>query len=236
MNRSGAIPILWLLLAAATPVAAAVEEAPVTQLYEVRHLNVEEGALLARQRCLELGAPRCDYNIRGRNFFEFIAAPQAQESVRAVLAERDLPPATQAFQITLLVAGKGPASRPDLPASGRRALDDLESFLPYRSYTLLDAGVTRTADKANLALGGDQGYRAQIRFHGDPRTAPELKVEFAMDQVYQRRRDDGGAEDVHRDIVETSFSMSVGETVVVGTSRLDGGDEALVVLVTAAED
>jgi hypothetical protein len=43
-------------------------------------------------------------------------------------------------------------------------------------------------------------------------------------------------ETVHKDIVETSFSMKVGETVVVGTSKLDGGDEALVVLVTALSE
>lgn len=35
-------------------------------------------------------------------------------------------------------------------------------------------------------------------------------------------------------LLATSFSMTVGETLVVGTSKLDGGDEALVVLLTAA--
>ena len=36
-----------------------------------------------------------------------------------------------------------------------------------------------------------------------------------------------------REILSTSFSIKVGETLVVGTSKLDGGDEALVVLLTA---
>jgi hypothetical protein len=35
-----------------------------------------------------------------------------------------------------------------------------------------------------------------------------------------------------RPLIRTSFSMDVGETVVVGTSRLDG-DKALIVLLTA---
>jgi hypothetical protein len=34
-------------------------------------------------------------------------------------------------------------------------------------------------------------------------------------------------------IIDTSFSMEVGETVVVGTSRLRGGDKALIALLTA---
>ena len=33
--------------------------------------------------------------------------------------------------------------------------------------------------------------------------------------------------------IDTSFTMSVGETVVVGTSRMRGGGKALIVLLTA---
>ena len=36
-----------------------------------------------------------------------------------------------------------------------------------------------------------------------------------------------------RSIFDTSFAMDIGETVVVGTSRL-GGDKALIALLTAA--
>jgi hypothetical protein len=34
-------------------------------------------------------------------------------------------------------------------------------------------------------------------------------------------------------IIDTSFTMDVGETVVVGTSRVKGGDKALIALLTA---
>jgi hypothetical protein len=34
-------------------------------------------------------------------------------------------------------------------------------------------------------------------------------------------------------IIDTSFTMDVGETVVVGTSRLRGGSKALIALLTA---
>jgi hypothetical protein len=36
-----------------------------------------------------------------------------------------------------------------------------------------------------------------------------------------------------RPLLSTTFSMELGETVVVGTSKLDGPDKALVVLLTA---
>ena len=36
-----------------------------------------------------------------------------------------------------------------------------------------------------------------------------------------------------RPVIDTNFSMDVGETVVVGTSRVRGGDKALIALLTA---
>jgi len=44
------------------------------------------------------------------------------------------------------------------------------------------------------------------------------------------RQSPGGA---GRRIIDTTFSMDVGETVVVGTSRLGGGDRAIIALLTA---
>jgi len=45
-----------------------------------------------------------------------------------------------------------------------------------------------------------------------------------------------GSEGVtHRKVMDTTFSMDVGETAVVGTSKLNGGDEALVVLLTVTD-
>jgi len=36
-----------------------------------------------------------------------------------------------------------------------------------------------------------------------------------------------------RSVIDTTFNMDVGETVVVGTSRTRGGDKALIALLTA---
>ena len=37
----------------------------------------------------------------------------------------------------------------------------------------------------------------------------------------------------HRQLIDTTFSLKEGETIVVGTSKADGADGALVVLLTA---
>jgi hypothetical protein len=46
-------------------------------------------------------------------------------------------------------------------------------------------------------------------------------------------RDGGRPWGLGRRIIDTTFSMDVGETVVVGTSRLGGGDKAIIALLTA---
>ncbi len=49
----------------------------------------------------------------------------------------------------------------------------------------------------------------------------------------KQRRSVGRMVAPHRAMIDTSFTMDVGETVVVGTSRLAGGDKALIALLTA---
>ena len=44
---------------------------------------------------------------------------------------------------------------------------------------------------------------------------------------------DGVAVSRGRSVIDTSFNMEIGETVVVGTSRMRGGDKALIALLTA---
>ena len=57
---------------------------------------------------------------------------------------------------------------------------------------------------------------------------------FRVDYREYRRQDDVVVRsDVTMNLLGTQFGIKLGETVVVGTSRLDGQDEALIVLVKA---
>jgi hypothetical protein len=48
-----------------------------------------------------------------------------------------------------------------------------------------------------------------------------------------KKGEPGVAPHAPRELIATSFSLKKGETIVVGTSKIDGTDEALVVLLTA---
>jgi hypothetical protein len=167
---------------------------------------------------------------------------------------------TQLFHVTQVMARTGNDNGRDdialgsrfqgLPGSIRKAMEDLGDLLPYRSYELIDTALIRTADRGTVTMKGPGGreFRVQLRFRpGEPPEEPELVIR-GFDVIDITRHpagtapggdSDGSKPDgepvpqTPRMIISTSFGMSVGETLVVGSSRLNGGDTALILLVTA---
>jgi hypothetical protein len=162
---------------------------------------------------------------------------------------------TQAFQVILLVAEmQGTTGTDGLPKSALRARDDLKDFLPFKGYRALDMAWIRTTGSAETRLTGPTGQAYYARLNaqlgengtrgekifvssfelrddveGEKPTAltPKPGAESATGAYSLSRRLAGSR------IISTSFGMEVGETVVVGTSKITGGDKALVVLLTA---
>lgn len=114
------------------------------------------------------------------------------------------------------------------PAAAK-ALADLKDFLPYKSYRLLDTtwmiGLTSTNQFLRDADGQQHGFFLRstlispsavkvdmLRLWGVASSAPKSSPEL---------------------LIDTSFNLKVGETIVVGTSRIDS-DRGLILLVTAA--
>ncbi len=127
----------------------------------------------------------------------------------------------------LVAEPSGTSSLDDVPPNAQKAIEDVRAFLPFKSYKLCDVGVMRSGSEARGLLDGPNGedYEWALRFE---ETRPnELYVrEF---QLTDMGSDDRRA----KRLIGTSFSVQAGETIVVGTSKLDGGGKALVVLFTA---
>jgi hypothetical protein len=205
-------------------------------------------------------------------------------------------PRPQGYHVVLLLGNLQAGSGQDtLPASARKALDDMKDFLPYKSYRVLDSAWTLSTGNIVNRLRGPEDKEYEL----DLRTSPmpdRISVRFMLREagigtaletvVAESARDDNAAlrreltrqlseaesdrrkmrsagtstekvderiaqlrlqlaaqEPARRApattwihgpgrIIDTSFTMDVGETVVVGTSRLKG-DEALIVLLSA---
>ena len=135
---------------------------------------------------------------------------------------------TYTFQAVLLVADMTEGgSLENVPGTAQRALRSASSFLPYKSYRLLDAAWIRTAFKGSSRVTG-----FEIFLTVDPGGKSGERI--VLNEFYLRALTKAGAVE-GRPVLSTTFSMELGETVVVGTSKLDGSDKALVVLLTAVQ-
>ena len=181
------------------------------------------------------------------------------------VAQQEMPD-TKLVQINLLAASKeGNSDLSDLPANTRKAIEDIQDFLPFKSYRILDTSLVRVLvpqhrgapgrgpsktfmrgpddSKLEVTLSMTTGATESELFVGRFEVSPSVMDRLravtvtpepqnqndTADPVVAPRADliDSGS------LISTSFTAEIGQTVVVGSSRLNGGDEALIVLFTA---
>jgi hypothetical protein len=229
-----------------------------TTRFEIRFLDLHTAEQLAWDQCPE--KEHCqisasafvndssvkwvgDKSLKG--FLEVRSDSATHERIVRALAKADAAPLTQSFQLLLLAASTHKAAgEPDVPSGAQKALADLRGFLPYKDYKLLDSTWLRaTQDRpteGRVVGQGDQGYSVRLQFRTTGNDQMFLdRFNLSEEPLIQRsiqepkKGEPGAAPHAPRDLISTSFSLKKGETIVVGTSKIDGSDEALVVLLTA---
>lgn len=145
--------------------------------------------------------------------------------------------ATHDLQIILLRASTGTEAVPELPEDAVRALGDAARILPYRHFERIDSAWLRTDRQAQARLGEAGAFSVELAIEGSSTDPERVLVEYFQlaYQPYVRDEETGAPVFVgdKRNLLASSFGVRIGETVVVGTSRVDGADEALIVLFKA---
>ena len=116
---------------------------------------------------------------------------------------------------------------PQLPSSVMKALQDAGEFLPYKSYILVDQAFVRGrggSEQRVVLQYPKHDYTATVEAQ-EPSANGARVVTVALTEMMPVLS--GGVE-----LLNATFSASDGETVVVGTSRVRGSQQALVLLVT----
>ena len=128
------------------------------------------------------------------------------------------------FVITLALgdveAGTGSAFAP----AAAKALADLKGFLPYKTYTLLDTVFRIGLTGPTVQMKG-MGQVFELITFVNAATQNKTSVRVQLRTIT--------TSDQPKWLIDTQFDIEIGETVVVGTSRLDG-NRALLLLVTSA--
>jgi len=139
------------------------------------------------------------------------------------------------FNLVLLVAEpQGAIPTEGLSAQARKALLDVREFLPYKGFRVIDAqwvsgtgqGTSRISGRLRAPENGVYDFILNLRPRQDEPSRLVLGVAITLISPMT-------AVSSQRVILDTSFNMRPDETVVAGTSYLQG-DQALVLLLTAA--
>lgn len=242
------ILLLALLLLPGSLLARQQEEPAASETqdvrYEIRFLDLHAAEVLAWDQCTQKErcrvASQTSPTDKRKGFLEVRAQPATQEKIARLLAKEDTQPRTHGFQIVLLAASAKPSSGGlEVPANVRKALTDLKGFLPFKSYEVQDtAWLSGTQDRgieARLIDRQGAGYLVALQFHDAGSPADHnlfidvfrLRAEAFKPQGSTETRPGGS-------LIDTSFGVKEGETIVVGTSRVNGSNDALVVLLTTA--
>jgi len=130
----------------------------------------------------------------------------------------------------------GPEELIGIPKNAEKAIRDIHDFLPFKSYKMLDSGLVRIDDSGKIRLDGIPPQQYDVSVAWKPASGNKLTVwNFSVVPVRVSTGvplPKGVAPEADHPIIDTSFTIDVGETIVVGSSKL-GGDVALVVLFTA---
>lgn len=208
----------------------------VKRIYAVHYLDLRQAGLMLEERIPEMledlqfeirfegvgGSQPGDGKPQG--YLRILTTEASHQRIVGVLAEADQPPETRLFNIIVLQSTDDPADTPDLAPDAQDALHDLRSMLRFKGYKLVDSAMVRSSGHSDVSLGSN--YALEFYFHVGPSKEKPLQVERLL--LYSQ------IENAPRHM-DTSFSMGIGETVVVGTSRPFDEDQALVVLLTAME-
>lgn len=228
------IAILWTLAATTWGLAQQTEgQNPrsqqeqdnwVTKLYQISHQDVGQMSIL-----LDGFIGRYQPSVSEHfNTLTLQAPDDVHAAVRALIEQYDQPLRTIIMQFHLLKGSRrADGVPPPLPEQIRSIVGEIASLTEFKSFELIASPQLRTVDGNKLGINGGQSFQYSIDVR-NLRLLGEGRIQVQQLSVSLR--------DARQQAVSlhTSFEINDGETVVLGTSELEGGSgEALVTLVTA---
>ena len=135
----------------------------------------------------------------------------------------DAPPQTLRLQAIVLSADdQRESDLARLPEGGKAVLDELRSVLVFRNFQVLGvASVLSSGGAVQLEIA--KRFRVQMLIDNQRRSDQTIFVRDLKVLVDDR----GGP------VIDTALTMPLGEPVVVGASSVEGGKQALVLLLSA---
>jgi len=216
------------------------------EIVQVKYLTVWRARELLRPY---LSLPTRDLNVMGkiqdlpeRNSLIIEDTPEVVEKLLSILKELDVKPLDLQFTADVILGSLGLGSSLGVTVDEQKELmsdpviKELNSLLRYKSFKRLDSSIIKVQDNTRSVqrIGGD-GISLQLSI--SPRFIKEEKadtflVELTLSKpsgIYSAE----GKEGPPSTLISTTLSLKSGERTVVGVSKLNGGDKALILILSA---
>ena len=138
------------------------------------------------------------------------------------------------YHVVLLTADNaaGPAVEGVTPAV-TKALNDVQQFLPFKSYRLVDSMLLLGTQGGTTRIVGPEKQMYVANVTGGCDTKGECHVLFILTSAYVRRLASGEA--AAEPTLSNRLTMKIGETAVVGISRVSA-ESGLIAVLTAVPE
>ncbi|NOR15883.1 MAG: hypothetical protein GQ544_09270 [Candidatus Aminicenantes bacterium] len=170
------------------------------------------------------------------NILTLSDTPEIVEKMLEVIKELDTPPVDLIFTVDILMGSrKEMPDKVDKDLMSDPLVKELKKLLNYTSFKRIDTSFIRVQDghHAEQRVGGhnlDLQLYMRPRYIKDSRNET-IQVELAMRQIQMR-----GVEPKNINLLETSLTLKSGDRTVVGVSKLNGGDNALILILHGKVD
>lgn len=163
--------------------------------------------------------------------------PKNVEKILSILKEIDVKPLDLRFNIDLILGStvSQPEAGFDRELKSDPVMKELGQLLQYKFFKRLDTVLMKVQDNKNSLqrMGGENlMFRLQLR----PRYIKEDRGDSIQVELYLSQDMGLSSEGKTRSInlVETTLSIKSGERTVVGVSKLNGGDKALILILSGS--
>jgi hypothetical protein len=175
--------------------------------------------------------------VRESNMLIIEDIPDIVDKIQTILKEIDIKPLDLQFTVDLILGSAPGKSQDEEAAPDRRLQSDplikeLSKLLTYGSFKRLDSTLINVQDnnRSTQMLGGEG---MSFRLHLQPRYIKEgnsdsIRVDLNLTST--RYKSDGSP--ISITLIETTLSLKSGDRSVVGVSKLNGGDKALILILS----
>jgi hypothetical protein len=177
--------------------------------------------------------------VRESNMLIIEDIPDIVDKILSILKEIDVKPLDLQFTVDLILGAVSEDSSEDASGSTRdRKLEsdplikELSKLLTYESFKRLDSTLINVQDNSRSTQrlgGGGLSFRLDLlpRYIKEE-TNDSIRVELSLTST--RYKKDGSP--ISLTLIDTTISLKSGDRSVVGVSKLNGGDKALILILS----